>query len=257
MKKTFTDDFRRFFVRGLAAVLPTVLTIAIIVWVFSLIHTHCGKHINNAAAHLTAIVWVKLADITDETKISQIQMTVLAFWHKKLFWVGFVLAIIGVYIFGRFIASIFGKVIWRVTERTLIQFPIIKQIYPSIKQVTDFLLTEQKMEFSNVVAVEYPRKGIWSVGLATNSGMRAIQESLSSDQLTVFVPSSPMPVTGYTITVSRDDVIDLPISIDEALRFTISGGVVQPGNQFMGRAGTGTKKETQPLVDSRDKEKKQ
>jgi len=84
-----------------------------------------------------------------------------------------------------------------------------------------------------VVAVEYPRKGIWSIGLATNPGMRTLHESTGEDLLTVFIPSSPTPVTGYTITVGRDKIIDLPMSIDEALRFTISGGVIQPDHQLV------------------------
>lgn len=252
MKKTFTADFRRFFIRGLAAVMPTLLTVAIIVWVFTLIQDYCGAYINDAAAKFTSFIWIKLANITVEAEKSEIRTDIFKFWSKNLFWVGFVFAIIGVYIFGRFIASIFGRVIWRVIEKTFVQLPIIKQIYPSIKQVTDFLLTKRKMEFSSVVAVEYPRKGVWSLGLVTNSGMRTLQESLPGEQLTIFIPSSPTPITGYTITVCRDEVIDLSISIDEALRFTISGGVIQPPKQQIGKTHIVTEKETQTLVPSED-----
>ena len=233
LKKTFTGDFRHFFIRGLAAVLPTVATIAIIVWVFTLIQDYCGIYINNAAAHLTTILWVRLAHLSSEADISQARAMIFEFWHEKLFWVGFLLAIVGVYIFGRFLASFLGQPVWRVIERTLIRLPVIKQIYPSAKQVTDFLLVERKLEFSSVVAVEYPCKGIWSLGLATNPGIRTLHDALHEDLITVFIPSSPTPVTGYTITVGRDKVIDLPMSIDDALRFTISGGVIQPGHQVV------------------------
>ena len=116
-------------------------------------------------------------------------------------------------------------------EGGLVKLPGIKQIYPSVKQVTDFFFSDRQVQYSRVVIVEYPRKGIWSLGLVTNTGMRTVDESLPGELLTVFVPSSPTPVTGYTITVRRDEVIDLPISIDEALRFTISGGVIQPPSQ--------------------------
>ncbi len=87
-----------------------------------------------------------------------------------------------------------------------------------------------------MVAVQYPRKGIWSLGLVTGPGMRTLHQNLGGDLLTVFIPSSPTPVTGYTITVNRRDVIDLPISIDNALRFTVSGGVIMPMNQQRSRA---------------------
>lgn len=254
MKKTFTNDFRRFFVRGLAAVMPTVLTVVVIVWVFTLIQDYCGTSINKAAAYFTSVLWLKWANITNVDRASEVRMMIFSFWNRYLFWVGFLLAIIGVYVFGRFIASFFGRVIWRVLERALIQLPIIKLIYPSIKQVTDFLLTKRKMEFSNVVAVEYPRKGIWAIGLVTNTGLGTLQKLLPGEQLTVFIPSSPTPITGYTITVGRDDVINLPISIDEALRFTISAGVIQPPNQQIKKIQSTTEKETQPLVPSEDKE---
>jgi uncharacterized membrane protein len=153
------------------------------------------------------------------------------FWDTYLWWIGFALAIVGIYFFGKFIASFVGRAFWRMMERGFLRLPIIKQIYPYIKQVTDFLLSEQKMRFTRVVAVEYPRKGIWAMGLVTGAGMKALKRTATDDLLTVFIPSSPMPVTGYTITVSRDEVIDVPLSIDEALRFTVSGGVILPIHQ--------------------------
>ena len=252
-KKSFWDDFKRFFFRGLAAVLPTVLTVAIIIWVFSQIQTYFGEYINKGAAELAALVYVWINGITNTDQVSELRGDILVWWSKWLFWFGFFLAIIGLYVFGRFLTSFLGRLFWRVTEKTLTQLPVVKQIYPSVKQVTDFLLTERKMEYSKVVAVEYPRKGVWSIGLLTNPGMRTLEEATQGNLLTVFVPSSPMPVTGYTITVRRSEVIDLPISIDEALRFTISGGVIQPPHERVGEVKFGAAK-TQLLTEPRDKE---
>ena len=92
------------------------------------------------------------------------------------------------------------------------------------------------MEFSRVVAVEYPRKGVWSIGLVTGPGMRTLQNANEGVYLTVFIPSSPTPVTGYTITVRRDEVIDLPVHVDDALRFTVSGGVIMPAVEQLSQA---------------------
>ncbi len=253
MAMGFWDDFKRFFFRGLAALLPTVLTVAIIIWLFSLIQTHFGEFINKWSAELTARFYVWIHGITDAKEVNQLHLNVSVWWDKWFFWFGFFLAITGLYVFGRFLTSFLGRLVWRITERTLIQVPVIKQIYPSVKQVTDFLLAERKMEYSKVVAVEYPRKGIWSIGLATSSGMRTLDEALQGDLVTVFVPSSPMPITGYTITVSRNEIIDLPISIDEALRFTISGGVIQPLHERTDEIPFGPKK-THTLTETRDKE---
>ena len=224
MAKRFWTDFRRFFVRGLAAVLPTVLTVVIIIYVFRFVQGKIGNYINAGVIYLLT----KVQGVWDETQL-------WSAWsrHWYLQGVGFVLAIVGIYFIGRFVASFVGRAVWGMVERALIRTPVIKQIYPNLKQVTDFFFRERRVEFSRVVAVEYPRKGIWSLGLVTGPGMRTLGETLGSQLLTVFIPSSPTPVTGYTITVRRDEVIDLPLSIDEALRFTVSGGVVVPPAQAL------------------------
>ena len=237
MSERFGDDFRRFFLRGLTAVLPAILTVAILVWLFTRIQKYFGRYINvgvqwivlqlSAIAARSGIDWIPPDAWWDRIK------TVWEAYH--LSWIGFVLAFVAIYIFGRFVASILGRGLWRMIERTLVRLPVIKQIYPYLKQVVDFLLSERKLEFSRVVAVEYPRKGIWSLGLVTAPGMRTLHGNLGGDLLTVFIPSSPTPVTGYTITVNRQEVIDLPISIDDALRFTVSGGVIMPANQQRSR----------------------
>ena len=240
MAEGFGQDFRRFFLRGLAAVLPTLLTIVIIVYVFTFVQNYIGEPINDTAKWVVTqhhklrsglpMSW-RVSD--DDTE----KMIVEGYWKDyRLGWIGFVVGIVAIYAFGRFVASFLGRGIWRIIERTILSLPIVKQIYPYIKQVTDFLFTERKFEFSRVVAVEYPRKGCWSLGLVTSPGMREIQATTGTDLLTVFIPSSPTPVTGYTITVSRNEVIDLPLSIDEALRFTVSGGVIMPPGQRLGKA---------------------
>jgi uncharacterized membrane protein len=230
----FSKDFRRFFFRGLAAVLPTVLTLAILIWVLGFIHTYIGQYTNRGAQWVVVqfVGWFR-RDPMSWSGSPAAWLTVEAAWKAYwLVWIGFLLAFVGIYIFGRFIASFIGRTIWRRVERGIFRLPIVKQVYPPVKQVTDLLFSDRKIEFSRVVAVSYPRKGIWSLGLVTSMGMRELQGP-DNEMLTVFIPSSPMPVTGYTVTVRRDEVIDLPISIDEALRFTVSGGVVLPINQIL------------------------
>jgi len=82
-----------------------------------------------------------------------------------------------------------------------------------------------------VVAVQYPRKGLWSVGMVTGDTMSRIQEAAGEPCLTVFIASSPTPFTGYVITVPKGDTVDLPITVEDALKFAVSGGVVIPANQ--------------------------
>lgn len=292
---TFWQDFRLFFFRGLAAVLPAILTIAILTWLLSLLHTYVGNPISEAMVWGVTQYKVRTESIEPEAmdangQFPATQPAATGNWQnhasgngntseptpaekKKLrqqrfviveaevreaygtyfYWTGFLLGVVGVYLFGRFVTSFFGRAVWRVTERTISGLPIFKQVYPSVKQVTDFLLAERKKEYSRVVAVEYPRKGIYSIGLVTSPGMRTLDEAVGGELLTVFIPSSPTPVTGYTVTVRRDEVIDLPISIDEALRFTVSGGVIQPLSERVG--GYELKPPgTEPLTLPEDKE---
>ena len=83
------------------------------------------------------------------------------------------------------------------------------------------------------MAIPYPRKGIWSLGLVTGAGFSHIGQAAKEEFLTVFIPSSPTPITGYVVHVKKGDAIDLPISIEEALRFTVSGGVIVPDHQAL------------------------
>lgn len=143
---------------------------------------------------------------------------------------GFIIAILVIYFTGYFLASFIGRRTWQMVEHTIRRAPLISAIYPAIKQVTDFFIADrEKTGYSGVVAVQYPRKGIWSVGLVTGTPIPAISQGDPREMLTVFIPSSPTPITGYTITVARTDVLNLPLTIDDALRYAISAGVVLPG----------------------------
>lgn len=238
MSEGFGKDFKRFFLRGLAAVLPTLLTIMIIVYVFMFVQRHIGAHMNHAVQWLVA-QYRQLVFLGEFSwKISEEERkAVERYWAVyRLGWIGFLLAISAVYVFGRFVASYLGRGAWRLVERGILSLPLVKRIYPYVKQVTDFLFSEQKLAFSRVVAVEYPRRGCWSLGLVTSPGMRTLQESMRRNLLTVFIPSSPTPVTGYTIVVGRDEVIDLPLTIDQAIRFIVSGGVIMPPGESLSEA---------------------
>jgi uncharacterized membrane protein len=227
----FVQDFKRFFLRGLAAGLPAVLTIALLVVFFAKVQQYVGQHIN------VAVQWV-IVQLSSFVSHLPFQWqgdgdkwdTVRDFWNTYHFgWVGFLLAFVAIYIFGRFVASMIGRYVWQTIERATSRLPVVKQIYPAVKQVTDYLLSpKHKGQFSRVVAVEYPRRGCWSLGLVTGAGIRTVHQEAGGDMLTIFVPSSPTPFTGYTVIVRRSEVLDLPISIDEALRFIMSGGVILP-----------------------------
>lgn len=214
-------NFKTYFFRGMAALLPTILTIWIFVQCYFFVQDRVSIHINRG------LVW-SILQITDKYPKE--------FLHE--FWVlgpgritGFFIAVITVCVIGAMLASVVGRWFWSVFEKFFMNAPIIKKIYPHIKQVTDSVLVKKKLNFNSVVALQYPRKGVWSVGMVTGEGLKRITDSNEKKFLTVFVPSSPTPFTGYVIMTPKEETIELDMTIEEALRFTISGGVITPDKQ--------------------------
>ena len=126
-----------------------------------------------------------------------------------------------------------GRYFWNAAERVITQLPIIRTVYSSVKQVTDFFVGESEVnEFQRVVAVEYPRKGMWSVGFVTGESMLTIRGAAEGEPIvSVLMPTSPVPGTGFTVTVRKSETIDLDIPIEQALQFVVSCGVVVPDEE--------------------------
>ena len=227
-------NFRSYFFRGMAALLPTILTIWIFVQCYVFIQGKISIHINRAIVKLILL-------ITDT-------------WEEAFlvdFWVagpgritGFFAAVIGVCFIGAFLASVMGRTLWHFVEKNLMRVPLVRKVYPYIKQVTDFFLAKKSLEFSKVVAFEYPRKETWSIGLVTGTGLKKVAQSKATDFFTIFVPTSPTPFTGYVIMVPRTETIELEMSIEEALRFVISAGVITPAEHLAFEASRKEQEET-------------
>jgi len=155
-------------------------------------------------------------------------------WLQPYYSVPFFLAVfvLLLYLLGKFMAAGIGRVFWNLFERGIHRLPLIRNVYSSVKQVSDFLFTEREIEYTRVVAVEYPRKGIWSLGMVTGESLLDIRSAANEAVLSVLIPTSPMPVTGYTITVLKSETVDLNITIDQAFQFVVSCGVVIPPQQL-------------------------
>jgi len=136
------------------------------------------------------------------------------------------------YLLGKFLAAGVGMFFWVRFENLVHRLPLIRNVYSSVKQVTDFLFSEREVEYTRVVAVEYPRKDIWTLALVTGESMLDIRERAGEPLLSVLIPTSPMPFTGFTVTVKKSESVDLNITIDQAFRFVISCGVVVPPHQL-------------------------
>jgi len=132
------------------------------------------------------------------------------------------------YLLGKFLAAGVGRFFWNQLERAIHRVPLVRNVYGSVKQVTDFLFTDAEVPYTGVVAIEYPRKGMWTLAFVTGEGMWDIRGAAKEPVYTVFVPTAPMPFTGYVLTVKKSEVVELTITVDQAIQYQISCGVVIP-----------------------------
>ncbi|MFT5284730.1 MAG: putative membrane protein [Planctomycetota bacterium] len=144
--------------------------------------------------------------------------------------VGACLSLLVVITVGWTLSGFFGRRFLTTLEKALNAIPFVRSVYPYSKQLVEFFLSdeESQTEFDTVVAVPYPREGIWAIGFVTNTAPKTLNDTTGEQLVCVFIPSSPMPMTGYTIMLPAADLIPIPISVDEALRVTVSGGVLIP-----------------------------
>ena len=150
-----------------------------------------------------------------------------------------VVFIIALYFIGELLAAKFGRFAFVQVEKIINRIPLIRNVYSSVKQVTDFLVGDHDMEFNQVVAVQYPSAGIWSIGFVTGSSMRGVRDHVGEEMISVLMPTSPMPATGFTVTVPKSKTVELDLTIDQAIQFVVSCGVVVPFSQLCDDASPG------------------
>lgn len=223
----FSEDFRRFFLRGVAALLPTLITLSLLVWAWNFLWESLGRHL------IFGIKWTWLSLAEQDIVRPEPAGYIGRYWSDDLLrtkLVGVLLAILLVYVVGVFVGNFIGRQMWRLAELAVMKVPIVRAIYPAVKQITDFVIADRGTQFesSRVVAVQPHEKGIWSIGLVTGGGIPPLSEATGEDMVTVFVPSSPTAFSGYVLVVPRRTVVELPLSVEEAMRLLVSGGVLVP-----------------------------
>ena len=149
---------------------------------------------------------------------------------------GVIVMLAGLLLTGIFATNIFGQWWLRQGHRLLNKIPIVKSIYSSVKQVSDTLFSSSGNAFRQAVLVEYPRQGSWTIAFVTGKPGGEAGHHLPGDYLSVYVPTTHNPTSGFFLMVPREDVIVLAMSVDEALKYVISMGVVAPPMQVVAGA---------------------
>ncbi len=141
---------------------------------------------------------------------------------------GIILTLLILMLTGFFAANFFGARLLAIGESLLQRVPLARTIYGGVKRLSETVLVGDNQAFRKVLLVEYPRKGVWTLAFQTSEPVGEVQERTVKDVVTVFVPTTPNPTSGFIVLVPRDEVIEMDMKVEDALRMIISLGVVNP-----------------------------
>lgn len=159
-------------------------------------------------------------------------------WHPHTFLgrdipgIGAILTVLIVLTTGLIATNFFGMQLILLWEKLLNRLPVVKSIYSSVKQVSDTLFSDSGNAFRKAVLVPFPREGVWTIAFVTGTPGGDVANHLHGDYVSVFVPTTPNPTGGYFLMMPKADVIELEMTVDEALKYIISMGVVAPANKI-------------------------
>lgn len=231
MIQRFKQDLKNDLIAGLLVVIPLAttiwLTITIASWVIEFL-TRIPKQIN-PYDNLHPIL-VNLLNLV----------------------VGLTVPLLCILLIGLMARNIAGRWLLDLGERVLQAIPLAGSVYKTLKQLLETLLKDTNGKFRRVILVEYPRQGVWAIAFVTGAMSSEIQSQMTRPMLSIFIPTTPNPTTGWYAVVPEDEVINLSMSIEDAFKVIISGGIVSPTPSSIQIPPTyGKKPLEQPLPDLR------
>jgi uncharacterized membrane protein len=197
------NKLKKYMITGLVVVIPFSLTLYLLVAIFRFLDNILG---------IFLVEYLKKS------------------WGFYIPGIGFLLFVLLILLVGMLATKFLKHRIFLNLEKWFSGLPLIKSIYPALKQVILFVSAQKEFGFKKVVLVEYPSKGIWSLGFLTNEGFGPINRAINKDAVAVFIPMSPGPLSGYVIFVPKEEVKFPDMSVNEALNIIISAGVFNPKN---------------------------
>jgi len=141
---------------------------------------------------------------------------------------GAILTIVIVFVTGVFATNFFGAQLVEIWHDILHRIPVVNSIYSSVKQISDTLFSSSGQAFRKALLVQWPRENMWTIAFLTGTPGAGVSRYLPADCIAVYVPTTPNPTGGYFVIVARKDVVELDMSVDQALKYVISMGVVPP-----------------------------
>lgn len=216
MVKTLKHKLRNIFITGLLVTLPIMVTYFFIRVLFRMIDSLLGPAVNKALS--------------------------AAGLHFIMPGIGFILTILIIFGVGLASTNVIGKKLFGRFEKFLDGIPFVKSIYSGAKQVVHTIATANKSAFSRVVLIEFPRKGLYTIGFVTSETYGEIQEVTREDVINVFIPTVPNPTTGFFIMIPKREITPLNMSIEDGIKLIMSGGIVVPTYNNKNSSLTGQQK---------------
>jgi uncharacterized membrane protein len=222
--------FRRYFITGLLIWVPIGITL----WVLDIIVTTMDLSLSLLPASMQPV----------------------ALFGRHLPGLGALLTVLVIFVTGVLAANFLGQRLVRVWEGLMSRIPIVRTIYSSVKQVSDTLLSPQGNAFRKALLIEYPRRGSWTIAFQTGTPAQEVRTRIDAaraagtdpeagagaEMVSVYVPTTPNPTSGFFLMMRLDETIELDMSVDEALKYIVSMGVVAPVGRARGQAGRGAVK---------------
>jgi len=144
---------------------------------------------------------------------------------------GVVLLVVALILIGAFTAGFMGRFFQRVWDRVVGNVPVLRGVYKALKQILETVLAQQSNAFREAVLVEYPRRGMWVIAFITGRTQGEVQSLTEEEVINLFVPTTPNPTSGFLIFVPKHDMVRLSMSVEDALKMVISGGIVTPPDE--------------------------
>jgi len=193
---------KRYFITGLLIWIPLGITVLVLSWLI------------NTMDHTLDLLPNKLQPE--------------ALWGFHIPGIGILVAVLVVFLTGLLAANFIGQRLVRFWEGVLARIPVVKSIYYGVKQVSDTVLADTGQAFRKVLLVQYPRNGSWTIAFQTGKPGGDVLNHLRGEYVSVYVPTTPNPTSGFFLMMPRSDVVELDMTVDEALKYIISMGVVAP-----------------------------
>lgn len=204
--KAVTHSIRRVFLTGIIVSLPLVITIFVFKFLFETFDNLLGPLV-------TSIIRGLGAPIGQEYQLPGI---------------GLISTVAMVFLIGLVSANYMGRRLWAYGEAALTRIPIIRSVYVATKQVIDTFSTNSSNAFRKVVIIEYPRKGMYSLGFITGKTSGEARDRLGRDMMNVFIPTTPNPTSGFLLLVPQEDVMELEMAVEDGVKMIVSCGLVTP-----------------------------